>query len=1397
VTVGTLFTEDFLAEGIRESAAWKDLGDTEVAALRDQIIAVFRKVANPATLNEAQTQHSIIDPVLHALGWAGAYNVQTNLDTKGRANVPDYSFFGNAEAFEKADRASAFDAKLKHAVAVGDAKQWSIGLDQSGGGAGLGETPASQMIRYLTRAETNSDRAVRWGILTNGRHWRLYFTGSRSLLDGYFEADLAWMLGITGIQGELASATEGESEAERRDRHFRTFLLFFRRAAFTPSARHGGHTFPEFAFNEGRLWETKVRTDLSRVVFDHVFPGLIRGLASTDPDAPSPLTATYLNRVREAALTKLYRLLFALYAEDRELLPTRDSKFDDYALSKIRDDVAARLDREDAMTNRSTRYWDHCVALFRIVDEGAVELGIPPYNGGLFSKTRAPMIEAVRVGDAIFAPLLDMLSRTHKDGRRVRINFRDLSVRELGAIYEGLLEYEPVADPTAQLGIAVRPNPFSRKTSGSYYTPDELVGLIIDRTVGPLVKARLDAFTSAAERLATDPRPLQARLGELVALDPAAAILELRVCDPAMGSGHFPVSLIDYLAGAVFTAIGTAAVAVTWTEYQSPIVQRLATIRDRIVAEATANGWTVRDEQLTDANLVKRMVLKRCVYGVDKNPMAVELAKVALWLHTFTTGAPLSFLDHHLKCGDSLFGEKVGRVLDELSKRGALLISDAVRKAEAEVADMETVENYTDAEVAEVKASASAYAHVEEGTAPLKRFLDFWQAIKWLDLSDADQRAIAALLDGRFGDPVSVAAGITPPARPAGAPETLRLSLGDEPEQLAFAGSGVVSVREWNTVSVLIERAHALAGEEHFFHWEVAFPGVWQGWPQTTPDGGFDAIVGNPPWDRMKMQEVEWFAARDPKIAKQARAADRKAMVAKLIESRSPLGAAYELSRTRAEKAMERARKSGEYPLLSRGDINLYSLFVERAQSLIRPTGIAGLLTPSGISSDLTASAFFKSVASAGRVHCLFDFENRRGEGRAHFFPDVDSRFKFCAMAVGGTDATVPRTLCAFFLRDLPQFADGDQLFEMTAADFALVNPNTATAPIFRTRRDAGLTTAIYGRVPVLVDRSNDDQATAWSAKYVRMFDMTNDSGLFWTQAGLEAEGAYPIGGGRWRKGAEEWVPLYVGRMVHHFDHRAASVETNEQNLHNAALSAGSTAADLASPDYFPTPQYWVRIADLPGRDHWSFAFRDIARSTDERTAIGSLVPSTAAGNTLPIVDGLGTLAPLFASNFSAFVLDYVARQKNQSTHLNWYIVEQLPFLSAPSYAEKFGTTTAADIILDHVLRLTYTAHDMAFFARDMGYDGPPFAWDETERRHLRARLDALYFHLYGITDEADIRYILSTFPIVERKDRAKWGGVYLTAELIIWYFRALATGDTESVAPEAALLRQAARKAS
>ena len=1253
MSLGTLFTADFLFEALPALSLWDGPAAPDAPGLEAAFRELIAAVSDPAKLNEAQTEERLFRPMLRLLGWDGLFSVQENIEARGRANVPDYAYFLDADAFKLGDVAESPEAKFPHAVAVGDAKAWGVDFEAAGSGARPGETAVGQTLRYLERAKIQSNRAVRWAILSNGRMWRLYYADARSALDGYFEADLADILALPGAQPVLATA-HGESDAARRARLFKTFLLVFRREAFAPDAELDGRTFHDFALAEGALWETKVRTSLSEVVFREVFPGLLRALAAADRQAPAPFTADYLAELREAALTTLYRLLFALYAEDRDLLPAHDRKYDDYSLSKMRNSVAERLDAGHAFSEKRSNAWEHCASLFRTIDDGDESIGVPPYNGGLFARGRAPLCERAAPPDAAFAPLLDKLSRTDKDGRRVRINFRDLSVRELGAIYEGLLEFEPVADAEAPGGLDVRPNPFSRKSSGSYYTPDELVSLIIARTVGPLVDECAQAFKVVAERPLGKGFDEAGRARALADSDPATRILDLKVCDPAMGSGHFLVSLIDMLSMRVVTALGEAS-AVAGGGYVSPLLARLAAIRERIKAEARRNKWTVREAQLSDQNLIKRMVLKRCVYGVDKNPMAVELAKVALWLHTFTAGAPLSFLDHHLRCGDSLFGEKVRSALDELHARGGRLIGNAVRRAEGAVTGMEFVENKTDAEIAEVKASASAFAEVEDATGPLKRALDVLQAAKWAlkpaarakkPDADPERAAWGGILDGAFGEVFDILSGAA-----------------------AAQGRGG-NAKNADDANALLAKLRALAGEERFLHWQVAFPGVWRNWQSAAPEGGFDALIGNPPWDRMKMQEVEWFAARAPAIAKQPRAADRKRMIEALRKESAPLAAAYGLASARAETAMERARKCGDYPLLSRGDINLYSLFVERAQGLLKPAGIAGLLTPSGIASDLTASAFFKGVAAAGRVICLFDFENRRGAksdvgvvgagaGRAlvdavsdrvapaaaihpdgerrsqatrsetastrrreAFFPDVDSRFKFCVFVVGGVKRSVSAAECAFFLRDPPELAPPDSLFKLTAADFALVNPNTGTAPIFRTRRDAELTTAIYRRLPVLVDRSSGEEVKAWPVKYLRMFDMTNDSHLFWTRERLEKHGAYPVELGRWRKGAEEWAPLYVGRMVHQFDHRAASVTTNEENLHNAALSDGTAAGDHGDPNFTTSPQYCVHFKDIewPMSKPAQVAFRDIARSTDARTFIAALIPFAAAGNKLPII---------------------------------------------------------------------------------------------------------------------------------------------------------------------------------
>ena len=375
----------------------------------------------------------------------------------------------------------------------------------------------------------------------------------------------------------------------------------------------------------------------------------------------------------------------------------------------------------------------------------------------------------------------------------------------------------------------------------------------------------------------------------------------------------------------------------------------------------------------------------------------------------------------------------------------------------------------------------------------------------------------------------------------------------------------------WAEFTELWRTARAIADREGFLHWEVAFPGVWQHWQNVQPGGGFDAVIGNPPWDRIKLQEVEWFATRAPDLALAPTAAARRKGIQRLRDASDALASAFDDAKARADSLGQLVRVSGDYPLLGVGDINLYSLFVERAMNLVKPDGLVGLLTPSGICADKTAAEFFKSVSTSGRLAGLFDFENRRlGTELPPFFPDVDSRFKFCALIVGGDARRFNETPCAFFLHDTAEIDDPDRCFPLAPSDFARVNPNTGTAPVFRTRRDADITRRIYERHPVLVDRSDGGERKAWPVKYVTMFHMTNDSHRFRTAAQLDVEGFYPVQGNRWKRGEDLYLPLYEGKMVQAFDHRAASVVVNPENLNRPAQPREATGEEHANPDWLP-----------------------------------------------------------------------------------------------------------------------------------------------------------------------------------------------------------------------------------
>ena len=476
---------------------------------------------------------------------------------------------------------------------------------------------------------------------------------------------------------------------------------------------------------EGRRHEQQVAEDISGTVFERVFPALVRALAdAADEELPA---------VREAALIFLYRLLFVLYAEDRGLLPVNDTRYEDYGLRKpVREHVARRMDAGAVFSDTASSYYDHLMTLCGLIDRGDASIGLPPYNGGLFSAEAAPLLRNVHLSDAAIAPIVYDLSHAETAGGRRFINYRDMSVQQLGSIYERLLEQEPVRDDSGR--IVVRPNSYARKDSGSFYTPQELVDLIVDRTLKPLAEERLAAFRKKAKELKRDRRPKAEREAELRRLDPAEAVLDLKVLDPAMGSGHFLVTAVDFLSDYVAELVEYAPVVPEWLdgEYASPLVDRVAAVRRDILDRARQSDWVMDEAQLTDQAILRRMVLKRCIYGVDKNPLTVELAKVSLWLHSFTVGAPLSFLDHHLRRGDSLVGMRVLEATGELNRLGGLFAQSAIAGAEAATAGMQRIEEMSDADVAEVRESASLFREVEATTADLRGLLDFLCGLRWL-----------------------------------------------------------------------------------------------------------------------------------------------------------------------------------------------------------------------------------------------------------------------------------------------------------------------------------------------------------------------------------------------------------------------------------------------------------------------------------------------------------------------------------------------------------------------------------------------------------------------------------------------------------------------------------------
>ena len=552
---------------------------------------------------------------------------------------------------------------------------------------------------------------------------------------------------------------------------------------------------------------------------------------------------------------------------------------------------------------------------------------------------------------------------------------------------------------------------------------------------------------------------------------------------------------------------------------------------------------------------------------------------------------------------------------------------------------------------------------------------------------------------------------------------------------------------------------HALLDRHAFLHWRLEFPDAFE-----RKAAGFDVVLGNPPWEQTELKEREWFAARDPEVATAGTGALRKQRIARLADTNPALYASFVATKRHHDGQAHFLASSARFPLCARGRINTYAVFAELNAQLTSDRGRAGFIVPSGIATDDTTKHYFAAITGERQLVSLYDFENRQG-----IFAGVHRSYKFALVTLTGTARPATEAAYVFFALDPADVRDADKRFTLTPDDIALLNPNTRTCPTFRTRRDADITKGIYRRVPVLInDRTGDNP---WSITFKQgLFNMTSDSDLFRTREQLEADG-YRRAGNRYEKPGSTFLPLYEAKMIHQYDHRFATY-TSTGDIRDA------TTEEHQDPEFEPQPRYWVEATEANARlerrradgtlewrwdEPWLLGFRDIARSTDERTAIFSFMPRTAVGNNLPLCLLSGVDLPqamAFAAAASSFAFDFVARQSVGGTHMNFFIVKQLPVPPPDAF-------TDADIafIRPRIEELAATSGRMR---EALGAEAA-YAWDPERRWRLRVEMDAFFFHKYGLTRD-DVAYVMNTFPIVKRRDMAEHGN-YRTRDAILAAF--------------------------
>ena len=978
----------------------------------------------------------------------------------------------------------------------------TLGLDDADasmaieGSSSRRKTPFQAMQELL-----NASESLLWGIVSNGRQLRLLRDAASLTRPSFLEIDLTDLLG------------------SKRYAEFANVWRLLHASRALTDAQNTSCIWERWR-HEGQQEGTRVRDGLRNGV-EQALLRLGEGFLQhpSNDKLRTALDSGQLSRDAyfQQLLRLVYRLIFVFTVEERGVLhpqwndpetkAARRAYAEGYALARLRNFSLKRRPR-----NRHDDQWQAIRIVFRGLDQGEPRLALPAL-GGLFAASQCKDLDAASLDNAHLLEALKDLRWARPPGSDslVPVDYRNMGPEELGSVYESLLELVPTVDVHARsFDFVGRTDAAStagnaRKLTGSYYTPDSLVQELIRSALEPVIEQRLASSPAA----------------------PEAALLAIRVIDPACGSGHFLLAAARRLA------------------------ERLALLR------SVASGYegAIRPKDYRHA---LREVVAHCIYGVDRNPMAVELARMALWLEGFEEGRPLDFLDHHLQVGDALLGltdldaltQGISKdafkplsgddreVCKALTKTNAVALKQLTRDLQSQqmLLGMDNTSGLQAMRAIEdMPTNTPEQVSIKE-----TRWLTFMQTAAQSPLAQAADVLVGAFLLPKTTD------------RSATVPTSATLhTLLTTPNDITGPAADAVAA------------ARAACAEARVLHWPLAFPQVFA-------RGGFDCVLGNPPWEVNQMGEEEFFASRDPNIA--ALAGDsRKKAIESLSKTSPRLWEEFSETSRRIAATNIFFRESGRFPLTAVGKLNTYPLFAETILQIHARDGRAGFIVPTGIATDDSTKAYFGHITQSKRLVSLYDIENREA-----VFPSVHRSYKFCLLTLGASEQA--EFVC--FATQVSQLADERRRFTLTPEDFRLINPNTLTCPVFRSKRDAELTKKLYRAAPVLIYEANaeDNSANAgelpaenpWGITFSQgLFNMTSASHLFKDEE------------------SPNHLPLYEAKLIHHFDHRWATYTTDPNTgtvaSRDVTLQEKQDASFSITPRYWvPAREVWLRLADLP-----------------------------------------------------------------------------------------------------------------------------------------------------------------------------------------------------------------------